>query len=76
MYARRIVLFKSYYDDLFSIKNFEVNLNNSQKEQNNELYSILNLDTIDKVIKELKEIIYGKDIMRYTSEKYFNKVFK
>jgi len=76
IYPRRIVIFKSYNNELFSIKSFEINLKNSQKEENNELYSIINLDTIDKVMNELKEIIYGKDIMRYTSEKYFNKVLK
>lgn len=76
LYPRRIVIFKSYNNDSFSIKSFEINLKNNQKEETNELYSIKNLDSIDTVIKELKEIIYGKDIMRYTSEKYFNKVLK
>ena len=76
LYPRRIVIFKSYNNDFFSIKSFEVNLRYNQKEEINELYSISNLDTIDKVMKELKEIIYGKDIMKYTSDKYFNKDLK
>ena len=76
IYPRRIVIFKSYNNDSFSIKSFEINLNDCRKEENKELYSISNLDTIDKVMKELKDIIYGKDMMSYTSEKYFNKVLK
>jgi len=51
-------------------------LKDCRKEENKELYSKINLDTIDKVMKELKDIIYGKDMMSYTSEKYFNKVLK
>ncbi len=73
LYPRRIVIFKSYESDFFSIKSFEVNLKYNQKEEINELYSVKNLDTIEKLIKELKDIIYGKDIMRYTSENYFKK---
>ncbi len=76
IYPRRIVIFKSHINDSFSIKSFEINLKDCRKEENKELYSILNLDTIDKVMKELKDIIYGKDMMSYTSEKYFNKVLK
>lgn len=76
IYPRRIVVFKSYNNDSFSIKSFEINLKNNQKEETNELYSIINLDSIDAVIKELKQIIFGKDMMSYTSEKYFNKVIK
>ena len=76
IYPRRIVIFKSYNNDSFSIKSFEINLNDCRKEENKELYSKINLDTIDKVMKEVKDIIYGKDMMRYTSEKYFNKVLK
>ena len=76
IYPRRIVIFKSYNNDSFSIKSFEINLNDCRKEENKELYSKINLDTIDKVMKEVKDIIYGKDMMRYTLEKYFNKVLK
>ena len=76
IYPRRIVIFKSHINDSFSIKSFEINLNDCRKEENKELYSKINLDTIDKVMKEVKDIIYGKDMMRYTLEKYFNKVLK
>lgn len=71
-----IVIFKSYNNDSFSIKSFEINLNDCRKEENKELYSKINLDTIDKVMKEVKNIIYDKDMMRYTLEKYYNKVLK
>jgi hypothetical protein len=74
IYPRRIVIFKSYHKDSFCIKSFEINQQNSQKEVINELYSITSLDTINKLMQELKEIIYGKDIMKYTSKKYFDKV--
>ena len=75
-YPRRIVIFKSYDNNLFFIKSFEVNPENDKKQEMNELYSIENLDIIEKLMRELKEIIYGKDIMNYTSENYFNKYSK
>ena len=76
IYPRQIVIFKSYYNNSFSIKSFEINLNDYKKEEYKELYSIKNLETSDQLIKELKEIIYGKDIMEYTSKKYFDKINK
>ena len=76
LYPRRIVIFKSYDNNFFSIKSFEVNLKYSQKEEINELYSVHSLDTIEKLIKELKDIIYGKDVMKFSSKHYFNKVSK
>ncbi|TFG28484.1 MAG: hypothetical protein EU532_05155 [Promethearchaeota archaeon] len=72
IYPRQIVIFKSYNHNSFSVKSFEVKSNNNGKEEFEELYSIKNLNTIDLLIKELKEIIYGKDIMHYTSKNYFD----
>jgi hypothetical protein len=76
IYPRQIVIFKSYNNNSFSIRSFEIKLNNYQKEEYKELYSIKNLETSDRLIKELKEIIYGKDIMKYSSKNYFDKINK
>ena len=69
---RQIVIFKSYNHNSFSVKSFEVKSNHNGKEDFEKLYSIKNLNNIDFLIKELKEIIYGKDIMNYTSKNYFD----
>ena len=61
-YPRNIVIFKSYYEEFYSIKSFEIHLNN-EKETHKELYVNENIETIPKVQNEIKEIIYGKDIL-------------
>ena len=73
IYPRQIVIFKSYNHNSFSVKSFEVKSNNNGKNEFEELYSIKNLNNIHLLIKELKEIIYGKDLMKYTTKNYFDK---
>ena len=74
IYPRSIVIFKSYHKNSFSIKSFEIKLYDYKKEEYKELYSIKNLENSDQLIKELKEIIYGKDIIKYSSKNYFDKI--
>ncbi|MHA1986159.1 MAG: hypothetical protein ACW98D_05910 [Promethearchaeota archaeon] len=62
LYPRCIVIFKSYENDLYSIKSFEVHLQRFKTEKYKELYSIENIKNKDALLVELKEIIYGKDL--------------
>ncbi len=62
VYPRSIVIFKSYYEEYYSIKSFEIHFNN-EKETHKELYINEKIDTIPMLQTEIKEIIYGKDIL-------------
>ncbi|MFX1277667.1 MAG: hypothetical protein ACFFAT_21820 [Promethearchaeota archaeon] len=70
IYPRLIVIFKSYIKNSFSIKSFEIQNNNYNKEKYNQLYFVEKIKNPEELIKELNAIIYGKDIMNYTSKKY------
>ncbi|MFX1316950.1 MAG: hypothetical protein ACFE9T_13900 [Promethearchaeota archaeon] len=76
IYPRCIVIFKSYNTNLFSIKSFEVHLNNYKKEEFKEIYSVENIDNQNALFKELKEIIYGKDILNNASKIYRNRFLR
>ena len=61
-YPRSLVIFKSYSDDYYSIKSFEIHFR-EQKETYQELYINEKIDTVQQLLSEIKEIIYGKDIL-------------
>ncbi|TET56729.1 MAG: hypothetical protein E3J52_11585 [Promethearchaeota archaeon] len=71
-YPRYITIFKSYNTRTFSIKSFEVYLKDFQKEEFKELYFIDNISTKNDLLKELKDIIYGKDLIQEVSKLYNN----
>lgn len=62
IYPRCIVIFKSYEKNQYSIKSYDIHFQNYKKEKYQEIYSVENLLNQVDVIKELKEIIYGKDL--------------
>ncbi|MFX0046805.1 MAG: hypothetical protein ACFE8G_01430 [Candidatus Hermodarchaeota archaeon] len=62
IYPRSIVIFKSYSKDYYSIKSFEIYSNN-KKEFFKELYVNEKIKTISNLYSEVKEVIYGKDIL-------------
>jgi len=76
LYPRSIVIFKSYTKNSYSIKSFEIHLNYSKKEEFNEIFSVKNIRNQKILFKELKEIIYGKDILSNASKIYKNKFLK
>jgi hypothetical protein len=76
IYPRYFVIFKSLENNLYSIKSFEIQSNNFKNEHYKELYFENNICKIDLLLKELKEIIYGKDIADFTYKSYFHKKFK
>ncbi|MFX1345379.1 MAG: hypothetical protein ACFFBC_06970 [Promethearchaeota archaeon] len=62
VYPRCIVIFKSYESNQFDIKSFDVYLRNYKKEEYHEIYSVQKIKNQYDLIKELKQIIYGKDL--------------
>jgi hypothetical protein len=74
IYPRCIVIFKSYEKNQYCIKSYDIYLQNYTKEKYQELYSIENIQNYDDVIKELKDIIYGKDLGNQALY-YYNKTF-
>ena len=71
-YPRFITVFKSYDANSYLIKSFEVSLKDFQKEEFKELYSIENINNINDLLEELKDIIYGKDLINEASNLYNN----
>ncbi|MFW9819532.1 MAG: hypothetical protein ACFFE5_07970 [Candidatus Thorarchaeota archaeon] len=72
LYPRYIIIFKSYDTGLFSIKSFEIHLKNYQKEEYKEIYSDSHIDDANSMLEELKDIIYGKDLIEEASKIYKN----
>jgi hypothetical protein len=62
VYPRCIVVFKSYESKQFSIKSFDIYLRNYKKEEYHEIYSVEKIKNQHDLIKELKDVIYGKDL--------------
>jgi len=69
-YPRKIVIFKPYREDAYSIKSFEVRQVNDEKEIFEELYFNDRIRDMDELVNEVREIIYGKDLMNIASKKY------
>ena len=70
-YPRLIIIFKSYIKEFFSIKSFEIYNDNDKKKKYNQLYFVEEIKSLEELIKEINAIIYGKDLMNYTSKKYY-----
>ena len=69
-YPRKIVIFKPFHKDVYSIKSFEVRQNNGRKDVHEELYFNDRINKLDELVHEVREIIYGKDLMNIASKKY------
>ena len=61
-YPRSIVIFKSYSNESYSIKSFEIHFSKG-KEIFKELYVNEKIDSLPALSSEIKEIIYGKDVI-------------
>ena len=62
IYPRIIVIFKSYSEEYYSIKSFEIHFKKN-KEIFKELYDNEKINSLSELYSEVKEIIYGKDIL-------------
>ncbi len=71
-YPRIIIIFKSYEKCSYSIKSFEIHLRNYKDEEFKELYSIESIKDQKYLLNELKEVIYGKDLINSASKIYKN----
>lgn len=76
IYPRIIIIFKSYENCLYSIKSFEIHLENYKDEEFKELYSLENIKDQKHLLNELKEVIYGKDLINDVSKNYKNTFLK
>ena len=72
LYHRSIVIFKSYSKTTYSLKSFEIHLHKLKKEEFREIYSEENIRNHKDLLKELKEVIYGKDLLKNASKTYKN----
>ncbi|MHA1150027.1 MAG: hypothetical protein ACTSR8_17460 [Promethearchaeota archaeon] len=68
LYSRLIVIFKSEVS--YSIKSFEIHHQNLKKESYKELYHIKNITDLELLVRELRSIIYGKDLIKSVYDKY------
>ena len=67
---RKIIIFKSYENDSYSIKSSEILFNGLMKrEEEIELYTIEDIVRKEQLVKELRAVIYGKDIINFASNK-------
>ncbi|MBD3214137.1 MAG: hypothetical protein GF311_16125 [Candidatus Lokiarchaeota archaeon] len=62
LYPRYIVIAKLEGQDFFEIKSFEVSLNEAYEQVEKEIFSIDQISTLEDLFREIKEIIYGKDL--------------
>lgn len=69
-YPRKIVIFKPFHKDSYSLKSFEVQQPVGKKCMFEELYSNEKISTIDDLVQDLREVIYGKDLFNVASKKY------
>ncbi|MBN1800070.1 MAG: hypothetical protein JW891_01105 [Candidatus Lokiarchaeota archaeon] len=70
MYPRIIILFKSYDTNSYSIKSFEVHNKEDGKNEYEELYYVNKIQSEDKLVKELRDVINGKDLMYCVRSKF------
>ncbi|TXT63545.1 MAG: hypothetical protein BAJALOKI3v1_350018 [Promethearchaeota archaeon] len=62
LYPRYIVIAKLEGQDFFEIKSFEVSFNEAYEQVEKEIFSINQIFTLEDLFREIKEIIYGKDL--------------
>ncbi|MFX0057270.1 MAG: hypothetical protein ACFE85_05495 [Candidatus Hodarchaeota archaeon] len=72
IYPRLIVIFGPYDENYYSLKSFEIQYDENNKESYKELYLNSKIDNIMNLKKEINEIIYGKDLINSISKEYNN----
>jgi hypothetical protein len=70
IYPRLIIIFSPFNQDIYSIKSFEIHYEENKKETYKEIYVRNYLENIADLLKEVNEIIYGKDLINSISKKY------
>lgn len=73
LYPRLIVIAKFNNCDYFEIKSFEVELNRIYQNEYKEIFALNRIKTKERLFKEIKEIIYGKDLFN-NIKKQINKI--
>ncbi len=66
-YPRNIIISK--INNTYSIKSFEIRWNNHNfKEEFFEIYTSNGIIEIEKLLKEVRDVIYGKDLMKQAAQ--------
>ena len=76
IFPRYIVIFKPYNEQSYSIKSFEIHFDQNINEIYKELYSNENIENLEELFQEIKEVVYGKDIVNITSKNYHENFLK
>ncbi len=70
-YPRHIVVSK--INNLYSIKSFEIRWNNHNfKEEFFQIYNSNGIIEKEKLLKEIRDVIYGKDIVKQAAQEFKN----
>lgn len=76
VYPRLIVIFGPYDKKHYSVKSFEIHYDDDKNESYKEIYSNDEIENLSVLLKEVKDIIYGKDIINFAKNNYYDKVVK
>jgi len=68
VYPRLLVIFKPYVEGGYSVKSFEIHYDKNNNELYKELYLNEEIKNIQDLISEIKEIIYGKDLLKWITK--------
>lgn len=71
IYPRNIVIFKAHYNNIYTLKSFEIITPDYGKEEYKELYFNEYIPNPEVLLRELKEVIYGKDLINSASQHLF-----
>ena len=64
IYPRLIVIFKPYIEDFYILKSFDIHINPENNETYEELYTSEEIEDLNLLVKELKDVLYGKDLIK------------
>jgi len=68
VYPRLIIIFGPYDKNRYSVKSFEIHYDDAKNESYKEIYWNDKIEDLSDLLKEVKEIIYGKDIINFVSQ--------
>lgn len=71
VYPRYIVIFKAYDQKSYSIRSFEIHYNQIGKEHLKDLYFNDNIISVKILKNEIRNILYGKDIIESVGDEKF-----
>ena len=76
LYPRLIVIFGPYDKNHYSVKSFEIHYDDEKNELYKEIYWNDEIEDLSVLLKEVKDIIYGKNIINFAENNYYDNVGK